>query len=176
MDSPGAELEAEAATFGHDTLNELGQALLDRPGAFEGKIEALGNQAEQDERRGDPSQPAGAFEKIRDADLVHREPGGDGRRHFVSLQTDERAGRLIVTDSVHQDCRIGILELREQREPERASVDDARPLGSLVGGGEPPDGGDTEAVIAAEQVAKPEHEERGRPGCGNLSHARPCGR
>src|SRR5512143_1767416 len=129
------------------------------------------NEPDQDEPVRIAVAEAGAIEKVRDADLMDRQPSADRGSHILSGQQDHRAGRSVGGDGVHKNDVTRVFHVRKEGQTEGAAVQDERSLRRLPVAIQACDGGRSEAVVAAQQVAESQHEEGSRP----IHDARLCG-
>ena len=100
----------------------------------------------------------GSREQVRDADLVGRQALVDRGRHVIAREADQRSGWAIAAHGVDEDHAVGRGDQREQVEPERAAVDDAHASGHRPLATHPVHGGDSRAIVAADDVAQAQHE------------------
>jgi hypothetical protein len=156
---------AHAARLGDDRLDEQRDLPFDLGRPLDAEAESQRHESEQHEAAGVAVVEARPVEQVGHSDLVGRQTVQNGGRHVVPGQPHERPGRGVVADGVDEDGVLGVLDVRQEREAERAAVEDQRLVGRLPVAVEPGDGGCAQAVVAAEEIA-----EAGRAG----GRAYPC--
>ena len=80
-------------------------------------------------------------------------------------------GRPVGRDGVDEDRPLGVFEVGQQREAERAAVEHLHAVGNRAGLGNPLRRQGAEPVVAAQQVAEAQDEQ-----ARTAIHACPCGR
>ena len=93
---------------------------------------------------------------------MHRESIPNRGRNLLAFQPDEGAGRLVGSDRIDEKHLLRVLDVRQQRQAERAAVEDGHPIRDVEAAREGMYRSGTQTVVAAEHVAEPEHQQGGR--------------
>jgi hypothetical protein len=158
LQGAATEFDAESSCLVDNAFDQCRYAARDRWRESDSQVNRLWDDAEQDQVPRIPFEPARAIEEIGDADLMGRQPRRDGRRHLIAVQTNDAADWLVSLYRIDEDDRVGVLEVREERQAERATVKHTDAIGGLVAIQQMRHGHGADAIVAEQHVAQAQHE------------------
>lgn len=155
-----SEFVAMSLHFPDDGRDQSGERLVDLPCARHRKSDPAGNDPEQHHRVRIATDQPSRIEEVRDPDLVHRQAVANGVPDRLAIEPYQCPGRFVGRHRIDQDQMLGLGDLIEEREPERAAIGEAYAGRRAVLRLQPCERQRPYPVIAQNHVAEPENEHR----------------